>query len=72
VMGPGAEPVVNHLRELTGAPVSYWQRAGAATALPDPTRVMQALAGVSAERVLLIVGIDGAVTVIPLAPVQVG
>ena len=72
VMGPGAEPVVNHLRELTGAPVSYWQRAGAATALPDPTRVMQALAGVSAERVLLIVGVDGAVTVIPLAPVQVG
>ncbi|TFC03221.1 hypothetical protein E3O42_07275 [Cryobacterium adonitolivorans] len=71
VMGPGAEPVVMHLRKLTGAPVDYWQRAGAATVVPDPTQVEQVLHGVSGDRVLLIVGVDGALTVIPLAATQV-
>ena len=71
VMGPGAAPVVDHLRQLTGARVDYWQRAGAATALPDPSQVVQALAGVSGDRVLLIVGDDGALTVIGLVPAQV-
>ena len=71
VMGPGAEPVVEHLRRLTGAPVTYWQRAGAATALPDPAQIEQALHGISGDRVLLIVGVDGAPTVIPLAATQV-
>ena len=70
VMGPGAEPVAEHLRRLTGAPVTFWQRAGA-TALPDPARVEQALHGISGDRVLLIVDVDGAVTVIPLAAAQV-
>ena len=71
VMGPGAAPVVDHLRRLTGAPVDYWQRSGPATAMPDPGQVVQALAGVSGDRVLLIVGEDGALTVIGLVPAQV-
>jgi len=71
VMGPGAAPVVEHLRRLTGARVEHWQRSGAATALPDPGRVAQALAGVRADRVLLIVGEDGSVTAIELVPAQV-
>jgi hypothetical protein len=62
---------VEHLRRLTGAPVTYWQRAGAATALPDPAQIEQALHGISGDRVLLIVGVDGAPTVIPLAATQV-
>ncbi|WP_327016669.1 DUF5671 domain-containing protein [Cryobacterium sp. MP_3.1] len=71
VMGPGAEPVVAHLRRLTGAPVVYWQRAGGAAVLPDPAHVEQAMHGVSGDRVLLIVGVDGALTVIPVAAAQV-
>lgn len=71
VMGPGAAPVVDHLRQLTGAPVIYWQRSGTAPAMPDPGQVVRALAGVSGERVLVIVGEDGALTVIELVPAQV-
>ncbi|POH65230.1 MULTISPECIES: DUF5671 domain-containing protein [Cryobacterium] len=71
VMGPGAEPVVTHLRRLTGAPVVYWQRAGGTAVLPNPAHVEQALHGVSGDRVLLIVGVDGTLTVIPVAAAQV-
>ncbi|WEO78186.1 DUF5671 domain-containing protein [Cryobacterium sp. SO2] len=70
IMGPGAEPVVAHLRELTGARVSYWQRTDAAPSapvtLPTPGQVVEALAGVSGERVVLVVGADGALTVLPV------
>ncbi|WP_130178631.1 DUF5671 domain-containing protein [Cryobacterium sp. SO1] len=71
VMGPGAAPVVDHLRRLTGAPVEYWQRSGAATVLPDPGQVEQVMTGVSGDRMLIIVGENGAVTVIELVPAQV-
>ena len=70
IMGPGAEPVVRHLHELTGAQVALWQREGAATALPDPAEVVQALDGVQAARVVLIVGADGGLSVIPLAAAE--
>ena len=68
VMGPGGEPVVAHLRDLTGAQVVYWQRTDAATALPTPGAVAQVLAGVTGERVLLVVGPDGTASAIPVTP----
>ncbi|MET0954951.1 MAG: DUF5671 domain-containing protein [Cryobacterium sp.] len=67
IMGPDAEPLIRHLRELTGARVTLWQRAGAAALLPDPTEVVRALEGVQAERVVLVVAADGGLSVIPLA-----
>jgi hypothetical protein len=67
IMGPGAEPVLRHLRQLTGATVSWWQRADGATVLPDPAQVTSALDGVHGERVVLIVGADGSLSVIPVA-----
>ena len=70
IMGPGAEPVLRHLRQLTGATVSWWQRAGGSTALPDPAQVANALQGVQGERVVLIVAADGSLSVIPLVAPQ--
>ncbi|MBX0300855.1 hypothetical protein K2F54_12805 [Cryobacterium sp. 1639] len=67
VMGPGGDPVVAHLRALTGAHVDYWRRTDAAAALPSPAQVVDALQGVSGERVVLVVGGDGSVTAIPVA-----
>jgi hypothetical protein len=65
IMGPGGEPVVAHLRDLTGAHVTYWRR-GDETALPSPTAVVDALDGLSGERVVLLVDSDGAVTAVPV------
>lgn len=67
IMGPGAEPVVRHLREVTGAPVTLWQRTGAASMPPDPAVLVRALDGVRGERVVVIVADDGAVSVIEVA-----
>jgi hypothetical protein len=66
IMAAGAEPVATHLGQLTGAPVTLWHRAGTATAMPDPAALVRLLDGVHAERVVVIVAVDGALTVIPV------
>ena len=68
IMGPGGNPLAAHLRTHTGARVEYWQRTGPTTAPPAPERVVDALAGVAGERVVLLVGTDGTVTVMPVLP----
>ncbi|MCU1446446.1 DUF5671 domain-containing protein [Cryobacterium sp.] len=69
IMGPGGEPVVAHLRDLTGARVVYWPRTDGVTVLPAPGAVVEVLAGAAGERVVLLVGSDGAVTAIPVTAV---
>lgn len=66
VMGAGGEPVARHLRQVSGARVTYWKRGGPTAALPSPEMFADALAGVSGERVLVMVAPDGAVAAIPV------
>jgi len=68
IMGAGGDPVVAHLRQHTGARVEYWQRTGTTTTPPTPETVVDALTGVSGERVVLLVGTDGTVSVMPVVP----
>jgi hypothetical protein len=68
ITGPGGNSLATHLRTHTGARVEYWQRTGPTTAPPAPERVVAALAGVAGERVVLLVGTDGTVTVMPVVP----
>ncbi|MDJ0339088.1 DUF5671 domain-containing protein [Cryobacterium sp. PH31-O1] len=52
---------------LTGAAVTVWQRAGSpAEVPPSAERLSLALVGVTATRVLVVVGIGGNIDVIPL------
>lgn len=67
IMGSGADPVVQHLHRLTGARVTVWQRAEVVSVLPEPAAVVRALDGVHGERVVVVVAVDGALSVISLA-----
>jgi hypothetical protein len=72
IMGPGGEPLVAQLRRHTAARVEYWQSTGDSTAesspRPSPEQVADALTGVTGERVVLLIGSDGTITVLPVVP----
>jgi hypothetical protein len=73
VAGSDPVPLRRAIREASGADVTVWERAdgGAAApgtgAAPDLGDVVRALNGVSCERVLVVIGRDGRIDVIPLA-----
>ncbi|MBT2550619.1 DUF5671 domain-containing protein [Arthrobacter sp. ISL-65] len=70
VTGSGHVPLSRAIREATGADVTVWLRSGQ-TAGPDPAqpdagRLLVALEGVRAERVLVVVGPGARIDVIPV------
>ncbi|MDQ1596373.1 MAG: hypothetical protein QOH40_2929 [Arthrobacter pascens] len=73
VAGSDPVPLCRAIRDASGAEVTVWERAdGGAAALgsgtaPDPEDLVRALSGVSCERVLVVIGWDGRIDVIPLA-----
>ncbi|MDR6556796.1 hypothetical protein J2809_001138 [Arthrobacter pascens] len=66
-------PLCRAIREASGADVTVWERADGGAAVPgtgtapDPGDLVRALNGVSCERVLVVIGRDGRIDVIPLA-----
>jgi hypothetical protein len=81
VTGYDPVPLTRAIRTATGGDVTVWLRSGptegphpasdggtaaAAGRAPDPGQLMAALDGVSAERVLVIVGPDARIDVIPV------
>lgn len=66
VAGADAAPLARSIEKSTGADVTVWARAGAEQGAPTLDQVTAALAGVSADRVLVVAGPAGRVEVIPL------
>ncbi|UKA52630.1 DUF5671 domain-containing protein [Arthrobacter sp. FW305-BF8] len=75
VTGSDHVPLSHAIREATGADVTVWLRSGLPAGpdpgqsdprLPDAGMLMAALEGVSAERVLVVVGPGGRIDVIPV------
>jgi hypothetical protein len=69
VTGGNADEAADRIHSATGAPVTVWQAADAEARLDDDgvTRLIGALDGVSARRVLVIADGAGAARVVPLA-----
>ena len=73
VAGSDPVPLRRAIREASGADVTVWERADGGAAAPgtgtapDLGDVVRALNGVSCERVLVVIGRDGRIDVIPLA-----
>ncbi|GAB3133597.1 hypothetical protein GCM10027057_07460 [Marisediminicola antarctica] len=67
VTGADPDPLVRAVQEASGAAVSVWRRAGAATIAPSADQVATALDGVSGARVLIVTGPGDLIEVIPLA-----
>ena len=72
VAGSDPVPLCRAIREASGAEVTVWGRADGGAAAPgsdtapDPGDLVRALNGVSCERVLVVIGRDGRIDVIPL------
>jgi hypothetical protein len=82
VTGSDPVPLSRAIRQATGADVTVWLRSGpsagphpasdggaaavSAGRAPDPAQLMAALEGVRAERVLVVVGPDARIDVIPV------
>jgi hypothetical protein len=69
IMGAGGSALAAHLREHTGARVEYWQRSGVSTSVPSAEQVTDTLAGITGDRVVLLIGTDGSVAVLPVLAV---
>ena len=73
VTGSDPAPLFRVIREASGARITVWKRADAGAAGsgrpngPDPGQLAQALDGVSGERVLVVIGPDARIDVVPLA-----
>lgn len=73
VAGSDPVPLCRAIREASGAEVTVWERADGGAAAPgtgtapDPEDLVRALNGVSGERVLVVIGRDGRIDVVPLA-----
>ena len=71
--GSDPVPLCRAIREASGAEVAVWERADGGAAAPgtgtapDPEDLVRALNGVSGERVLIVIGRDGRIDVVPLA-----
>lgn len=66
VTGTDPDPLVRAVREASGAAVSVWKRAEAATG-PTAAQVAAALEGAAGARVLIVTGPGDRIEVIPLA-----
>lgn len=69
VAGPEPEPLVSALIAATGATVTLWRRADAPaqeTAAPTPEDLAHVFEPIRSARVLVVVGSDGRLEVIPL------
>lgn len=73
VAGSDPVPLCRAIREASGAEVTVWERADGGAAAPgtgtapDPEDLVRALNGVIGERVLVVIGRDGRIDVVPLA-----
>lgn len=73
VTGSDPAPLSRVISEASGARITVWKRADAGAAgsgepgAPDPGQLAQALEGVTGERVLVVVGPDARIDVVPLA-----
>jgi hypothetical protein len=73
VTGSDPAPLSRVISEASGARITVWKRADAGAAAsgepsePDPGQLAKALEGVSGERVLVVIGPDARIEVVPLA-----
>lgn len=73
VTGSDPVPLSRVITEASGAKITVWKRADAGGTgsgepnQPDPGQLAQALEGVSAERVLVVIGPGARIDVVPLA-----
>jgi hypothetical protein len=72
VTGSDPAPLSSVISEASGAGITVWKRADAGGTgpaeprQPDPGQLAQALQGVSGERVLIVIGPDARIDVVPL------
>ncbi len=73
VTGSDPAPLSRVISEASGARITVWKRADGGLAgsggpdQPDPGQLARALEGVSGERVLVVIGADARIDVVPLA-----
>jgi hypothetical protein len=76
VTGSDPAPLSRVISEASGARITVWKRADAGAAGsgepsgPDPGQLAQALEGVTGERVLVVIGLDARIDVVPLAATE--
>ena len=66
VTASDADPLRRAIDERFGASVTVWKRADAVDSTVDPDQLLDALAGISARKALVVLGPDSRMEVVPL------